>query len=127
MYESVGNAILAVNPNALIICEAVIDYQTGAYEGDLSVVKHLPIHLRNGQKLVYSVHEYPRQIGGYRRPESGPGYVERMNRMWGWLIRENVAPVWIGEVGASMVSAASKAWGRTLLDYMTVKAPGGLT
>ena len=41
MYEAVGNAILAVNPDALIICEAVINYKTDAYEGDLSVVRSL--------------------------------------------------------------------------------------
>ncbi|MGD0536580.1 MAG: cellulase family glycosylhydrolase [Verrucomicrobiota bacterium] len=127
MYESVGNAILAVNPDALIICEAVINYKTGAYEGDLSVVRGLPIVLSNPAKLVYSVHEYPKEIGGYRGPESGAGYIARMNNMWGWLITENVAPVWIGEMGASMTSAASKAWGQTLLDYLNGKALGGPT
>ena len=127
MYERVGNAILAVNPDALIVCEAVINYKKDAYEGDLSVVRDLPIKLTNPAKLVYSVHEYPKEIGGYHGPESGPGYIERMNKMWGWLIRENVAPVWIGEMGASMVSTTSKEWGTTLLDYMNGKAPGGLT
>lgn len=126
MYESVGNAILAVNPDALIICEAVINYKNGAYEGDLSVVRNLPIRLSKPAKLVYSVHEYPREIGGYRGPETGPGYVERMNKMWGWLITENIAPVWIGEMGASMSSEASRKWGATLLDYMNGKADDGL-
>jgi aryl-phospho-beta-D-glucosidase BglC (GH1 family) len=127
MYQSVGNAILAVNPDALIICEAVINYERGAYEGDLSVVRDLPIRLSNPAKLVYSVHEYPKEIGGYPGPESGPGYIERMNRTWGWLVTENIAPVWIGEMGASMASSASKDWGTTLLDYMNGKAAGGLT
>lgn len=125
MYESAGNAILAVNPDALIICEAVIDYKTGAFEGDLSVVRKYPVVLSNPAKLVYSVHEYPKEIGGYKGPESDDGYVERMNIMWGWLMKENIAPVWIGEMGASMSSEGSKAWGRTLLDYMNGKAPGG--
>jgi hypothetical protein len=127
MYESVGNAILAVNPNALVICEAVINYQTGAYEGDLSAARRLPVRLSKPNKLVYSVHEYPKEIGGYPGPESGPGYVERMNRTWGWLVRENDAPVWIGEMGASMSSASSREWGRTLLDTMNGEAPGGPT
>lgn len=126
MYQAVGNAILVVNPDALIICEAVINYKTGAYEGDLSVVKSLPIVLSHPAKLVYSAHEYPKEIGGYPGPESGPGYIDRMNRMWGWLITKNVAPVWIGEMGASMISTASKVWGATLLAYMNGKAPGGL-
>ncbi len=126
MYESVGNAILAVNPDALIICESVINYKTGAFEGDLSVVRTLPVVLSSPAKLVYSVHEYPKEIGGYSGPEAGAGYIERMNKMWGWLITENVAPVWIGEMGASMISSSSRAWGETLLDYMNGKARGGL-
>lgn len=126
MYQSVGNAILSVNPDALIICEAVINYNTGAFEGDLSVVRELPIRLRNPAKLVYSVHEYPQEIGGYRGPESGAGYIDRMNRTWGWLMEKNIAPVWIGEMGASMTSRASRAWGATLLAYMDGRAAGGL-
>ena len=118
MYQEVGNAILAVNPDALIICEGVINYKTGAYEGDLSVVRDLPVQLRQPSKLVYSVHEYPKEIGNYPGAESGPKYIERMNRMWGWLIRENIAPVWIGEMGASMTTTESRAWGQTLLDYI---------
>ena len=47
MYESVGNAILAVNPDALIICESVINYNSGAYEGDLSVARSLPIRIEH--------------------------------------------------------------------------------
>ena len=126
MYESVGNAVLQVNPDALIICESVINYKTDAYEGDLSVARHLPVVLSNPAKLVYSVHEYPKEIGEYRGPDSGPEYLNRMNKTWGWLITEDVAPVWIGEMGASMTSSGSKAWGQTLLDYMNGKAPGGL-
>lgn len=126
MYQKVGNAILAVNPNVLIICEAVINYKIDAYEGDLSVVKTLPIVLSKPAKLVYSAHEYPREIGGYHGPESGAGYITRMNHTWGWLARQNIAPVWIGEMGASMASADSKEWGKTLLAYMNGKAAQGL-
>jgi endoglucanase len=104
-----------------------INYKKGAYEGDLSWVRDLPVRLSNPAKLVYSVHEYPKEIGGYPGSESGAGYIERMNRTGGWLVSENVAPVWIGEMGASMISAASREWGRTLLDYMNGKAPGGPT
>ncbi|MBV9850900.1 MAG: cellulase family glycosylhydrolase [Armatimonadetes bacterium] len=127
MYQDVGNAILAVNPDALIICEGFQDYGAAAYEGNLAPARTLPVALRRPRKLVYSVHEYPREIGGYPGAESGPEYVARMNRTWGWLVSENVAPVWIGEMGASMQSAASRAWGETLLAYMNGESPGGLT
>jgi hypothetical protein len=125
MYESVGNAVLTVNPDALIICESVINYRQDAYEGDLSVVRSLPVVLSHPAKLVYSVHEYPKEIGGYRGAESGSAYRDRMQKTWGWLITEDRAPVWIGEMGSSLISPGSKAWGQTLLDYMNGKAPGG--
>ena len=125
MYQDVGNQVLAVDPGALIICESVINYRINAYEGDLSVVRSFPVVLRDPTKLVYSVHEYPKEIGGYSGAEFGPEYVARMNKTWGWLVSENVAPVWIGEMGSSMLVAPSKAWGETLLSYMNGEAPNG--
>jgi hypothetical protein len=41
------------------------------------------------------------------------------------LMSENVAPVWIDEMGSSMISPTSKEWGTTLLPYMNGKAPAG--
>jgi hypothetical protein len=86
----------------------------------------LPIILSDPAKLVYSVHEYPKQIGGYSGPESGPGYVERMNKTWGFLITDNIAPVWVGEMGASMDTIGDFAWAKTLLSYMDGSALGGI-
>lgn len=126
MYQTVGDAIQAIDPGALIICESVINYGTGAYEGDLSPAKALPVVLKIPHKLVYSVHEYPKEVGGYPGPESGPGYVARMNQTWGWLIHANIAPVWIGEMGSSMNTPGDRAWAKTLLDYMNGHAPEGL-
>ena len=126
MYQEVGNAVLAVNPDALIICESIINYKIDAYEGDFSVVKTLPIVLRRPEKLVYSVHEYPKEIGGYKGPELGAGYIDRMNKTWGWLVSQNVAPVWVGEMGSTMKTPEDKAWGDTLLSYLNGVAPGGL-
>ena len=125
MYQNVGNAVLAVNPDALIICESIINYKIDAYEGDLSLAKTLPVVISKPAKLVYSVHEYPKEIGGYRGPESGSGYIARMNRTWGWLLSENIAPVWIGEMGSSMMTPEENAWGKTLLSYMNGTAPNG--
>jgi aryl-phospho-beta-D-glucosidase BglC (GH1 family) len=126
MYERVGDAIQAVDPGALIICEAVINYPANSYEGDFSHPDRLPIKLTNPAKLVYSVHEYPKEIGGYSGPQSGPGYIERMNRTWGWLITKKIAPVWIGEMGCSMDSVGDFAWAETLMSYMNGAAPNGI-
>jgi hypothetical protein len=39
--------------------------------------------------------DHPRTVSTHRTEETSrePGYVERMNKMWGWLIKKNVAPV----------------------------------
>jgi hypothetical protein len=87
------------------------------------VVLHIP------DKVVYSVHEYPNPPLGN---VSGPAYLWRLNTVWGWLIKQNIAPVWIGEMGESMdyaddyISIARQiGWGTTLLSYMDGTAPDG--
>ncbi len=124
MYQTVGNAILAVNPGALIIAEGPQDYSTDKPWGDLSKVRFAPVELAIPNKVVYSVHDYPRYVSGVRE-DSGPGKVARMNRAWGYLVSENIAPVWIGEMGANFDGswghenvAESRAWASTLVNYL---------
>jgi aryl-phospho-beta-D-glucosidase BglC (GH1 family) len=129
MYQRVGDAILKVNPGALIICEAIINWPKGEFEGDLSIAQKLPVRLTNPHKVVYSLHCYPFS----KVPNTDGAYIARMNKLWGCLIKKNIAPVWIGEMGDSMdvdnqgVSKAEQnEWGRTLLGYMNGRAPGGI-
>jgi endoglucanase len=132
MCTNVGNAILAVDPGALIICEGPQNYSgsfagTGiAPEGDLTAVRSKPVVLAVPNRIVYSVHEYPSEVSDVRI-DSGADYIKRMNLSWGYLISENIAPVWIGEMGSSMKSARAEAWADTLLPYMNGHAPGGIT
>ena len=132
MCTNVGNAILAVDPGALIICEGPQNYSgsfagTGiAPEGDLTAVKSKPVVLDVPNRIVYSVHEYPAEVSDVRI-DSGPEYIKRMNSSWGYLVTENIAPVWIGEMGSSMKSVRAEAWADTLLPYMNGRAPGGIT
>ena len=127
MYQTVGDAIQAVDPGALIICEGP---ETDAHGlgYDLSGVTSLPVVLNTPNKLVYSVHEYPDEIGGNTQ-DSGTAYIQSMNQRWAFLVSDNIAPVFIGEMGASMTSANSQAWAATLLDYLNGKdgALGGPT
>lgn len=135
MCEDVGAAVQAVNPGPLIICEGPEQYKTAraeagfkndgpAPEGDLSAAAENPVSLPVKNKLVYSVHEYPNAIsavGYWGIEDSGDDYVRRMNRSWGYLVRDGVAPVWIGEMGASMRTPEEKRWAQTVVDYMNGK------
>lgn len=123
MYQRVGDVIQAVDPGVLIIAEGPENYGSDfahsgrAPAGDLSLAGSRPVVLTLPHKLVYSVHEYPTEISSVR-PDYGPRSIAEMNRTWGYLVTGNIAPVWIGEMGSSMVSANSRAWAGTLLGYM---------
>lgn len=135
MYTQVGNAIQAVDPGALIICEGFMDITDKSsniwWTMDLTHVAAKPVVLNIPHKVVYSPHEYPNMRNG----GGGPSYIARMDEDWGYLIRRSLAPVWIGEMGASLDApdegghisiADEQGWAKTLLAYMNGIAPGGL-
>lgn len=141
MCENVGSAIQDVEPRVLIICEGPETYRPppassgmdpryAAPAGNLTAAGANPVRLKLPNKLVYSVHEYPEEIADTMKwgiPETGKGFVDRMNATWGYLVRDNIAPVWIGEMGTSLRTEVQRDWARTLLDYMNGKyaAEGG--
>lgn len=130
MYSRVGSALEAIDPGVLIICEGTSNYG-GSFagppdlktpEGDLTAVATEPVVLTvNGHevpdKVVYSVHEYAHEISGFE-PDSGPAAVARFNGAWGYLVTSDIAPVWIGEAGSSMLNNPDDTeWANTLTAY----------
>ncbi len=61
-----------------------------------------------------------------QKVSSGPALIKRMNESWGWIYNENIAPIFIGEMGSSMESAQSKAWAATIVPYLNGTGPDGL-
>jgi hypothetical protein len=49
-----------------------------------------------------------------------------MNRIWGFLLTDHIAPVRIGEMGTSADKLGEVAWVTTLLGCMNGNAPGGV-
>ncbi|HBK08507.1 MAG TPA: glycoside hydrolase [Acetobacteraceae bacterium] len=125
MCTTVGTAIQAVNPDVLIICEGYQDFASGYPEGDLRGVATKPVVLPVPNKVVYSVHEFPTEISHFT-PASGAAAIRRMNRAWGYLITEDIAPVFVGEMGSSMLTAESAAWAKTMVEYLNGTAPEGI-
>jgi endoglucanase len=117
MYTRVGNAILAIDPAKLIIVEPP--------NSDCRGVHKYKLTLSVPNKLVYSVHEYPGEISG-QKVSSGPALIKRMNEMWGWIYNEGLAPVFVGEMGSSMVSDQAKAWAETIVPYLNGTGPDSL-
>ncbi|PZW50939.1 aryl-phospho-beta-D-glucosidase BglC (GH1 family) [Humitalea rosea] len=119
-----GAAIQAVNPNWLIFVEGV--RQVGPANdpasyywdgGNLSAAGALPVVLPVANHLVYSAHDYPPSI--YDQPWfKDAGYPANLpalfDHYWGYLARQGIAPVFLGEFGGRLVTAADRAWIATL-------------
>lgn len=122
MFQDVGSAIQAVNPGVLIIAEPSQDYKGITPEGNVTLanITRLPVNLPIPNKIVYSVHEYPSEISAVP-PVTPAAFIQRMNLAWGDVVKNHIAPVWIGEMGSNMTSVDSKEWAKTLLDYMNGK------
>ena len=117
MYMRVGNAIQAIDKAKLIIVEPP--------NSDCRGIRKYPVTLTVQEKLLYSVHEYPGEISG-EKVSSGPELIKRMNEKWGFIINEQIGPVFVGEMGASMQSPQSKAWAATIVPYLNGQGPDGL-
>jgi endoglucanase len=127
--EHAGNAILAVNPNWLIFVEGVDCYQGDCYwwGGNLEGAAAHPVQLNVPNRLVYSAHDYPSTVYGQpwfsalNYPDNMPGV---WDKHWGYLIKQNTAPVWLGEFGTRLQTASDQRWLATLTNYLGKGASG---
>ena len=126
MYIRVGNAIHAVDPRPLIIAEGVQRYNKGAYEGDLRGAVDWPVTLKIPHKVVYSAHVYPAEVSAVPK-DYGPRWIDRMNTLWGFLVKQNIAPVFVGECGDWLATPDAQAWAAAFVAYVNGEAPGGPT
>jgi aryl-phospho-beta-D-glucosidase BglC (GH1 family) len=98
MYTELGNAILALNPKLLIICEGPEGTANSGNglagigpEGDLSAIGGVggvpakPVILEVPRQVVYSVHEYDTNVYDYGPNEQPSTFVPHMNNDWGYL------------------------------------------
>ena len=122
--ERAGNAILEVNPNLLIIVQGVEQVQGDWYwwGGNLIGAREQAVQLNVPDRLLYSTHVYG--PGVYPQPWfSEPNFPENMpeiwDRHWGYLHKENIAPVIVGEFGGRSVGDDQEGiWQRALVSYL---------
>jgi aryl-phospho-beta-D-glucosidase BglC (GH1 family) len=125
--ERAGNAVLAVNPNWLIIVEGVEQASSGSYwwGGNLSNAGTHPVRLNVPGRLVYSAHDYPASV--YQQSWfNDPSYPNNLpavwDRNWGYLFRQGTTPVLLGEFGSKLATASDQQW----FDKMTAYLGGDL-
>ena len=104
MYTSVGNLIHQINPHPLIICEGL------NYAGDLTGVAGHPVRLAEPNKVVYSMHDYSWFGHGpnHGQGQSQAAYIAQMTRNGGYILADEIAPLWIGEFGGNAGALAPR-------------------
>ena len=121
--ERCGNAIQAVNPDALIIVEGVSIVGTDVYwwGGNLSAVRTAPIHLTHPEKLVYSTHEYGPEVHD-QTWFSDATFPANLAKVWDqhfdFIMTQGIGHLLLGEFGIkdrTADSGKSGQWFDTLL------------
>ncbi|GAA2614449.1 cellulase family glycosylhydrolase [Dactylosporangium fulvum] len=129
--ERAGNAILKENPNWLIIVEGIETYNGNGYwwGGNLQGAAEHPVKLSDQSKLVYSAHDYSPKVWS-QQWFNDPSFPDNMPALWdkqfGYLVKQNVAPVLMGEFGGRSVAEKDDQgnkdlegiWQRSLMAYM---------
>ncbi len=134
--ERAGNAILAVNPNWLIFVEGVDCYGQGGttndsacywWGGNLKGVASTPVVLQVPHHLVYSVHDYPSTISQHawftaaNYPNDLTGI---WDSYWGYVYKQGIAPVWVGEFGTRLATQSDQQWLSALVNYLGTGSHG---
>lgn len=121
--QRAGNAILAVNPNWLIIVEGVENAKSGSdwWGGNLSSAGDFPVQLNVANRVVYSPHDYPASVF----PQtwfSDPNYPKNLpavwDKNWGYLFKQNIAPVLLGEFGSKLQTPSDQLWASAMVKYL---------
>ncbi len=121
-----GNAILAANPNLLIVVEGVEKFGSTSswWGGNLRGVKTDPVVLSNPAKLVYSPHEYGPEV--FDQPWfDDPAFPANLAAQWdssfAFIKNQNKGHLLLGEFGirdSSSFSGKEKIWFATLLSTL---------
>ncbi len=95
--EKAGNRLLKMRKDWLIFVEGV------SSANDLSGVKNRPVVLDVPDRVVYSAHVYSwsgwGSLDGMYAKRPFMSFAASMHENWGYLLADNIAPVWVGEFG----------------------------
>ena len=131
--QRAGNAILAANSNWLIFVEGVDCYGPGGvtepsagasctwWGGQLAGVQTYPVQLNVANRVVYSAHEYDNGVfdqtwfSASNFPNNMPAL---WDSWWGYISKNNIAPVWVGEFGTLLNDPKDGQWLSALMSYL---------
>jgi len=137
--ERIGNAILQTNANWLIFVEGVSCNSGGTanqwdnipdpwqdcdwWGGNLSQAIANPVRLNVANRLVYSAHDYGISVFDRQVWFNDPNFPNNLpsvwDHFWGNIVKQNVAPVLVGEFGSTLANPLDVQWLTTLVNYLT--------
>ncbi|MBI2942253.1 MAG: glycoside hydrolase family 5 protein [Chloroflexi bacterium] len=130
--ERAGNAVLAVNPYLLVFVEGIENYDGDHswWGGDLQGVRTAPVRLPVPNRVVYSPHDYGPAVSeqAWFADSHFPANLAAIwDRRWGYIHRDGIAPVVMGEFGGRSVGDDRDGqWQKTLLAYLKAHEMGAL-
>ncbi|KKA29167.1 hypothetical protein TD95_003706 [Thielaviopsis punctulata] len=115
--EDAAETLLRINPDWLMIVEGT------SSANDLTGASERPVKLSRPGRLVYSAHVYSwsgwGSLPGRYSLREYASFAKDMQRNWAYLLEQNVAPVWIGEVGAPVAPGKGDAnYWRNLVKFL---------
>ncbi|HKT03441.1 MAG TPA: cellulase family glycosylhydrolase [Rugosimonospora sp.] len=137
--QRIGNAVLATNPNWLIFVEGVSCDGNGGtpntfdnipddpmacdwWGGNLSKALQFPVQLNVANRLVYSAHDYGISVFDRQPWFNDPTFPANLpsvwDHFWGYLYKQNVAPILVGEFGSTLANPLDSQWMTALMAYM---------
>lgn len=122
--EKIGNAILEVNPNLLIVVEGTGENFVW-WGSNLYGARTNPVVLSRPAQLLYSTHDYgtsvfPQLYLNLADPNFPKNLKDIWTPYWAWLFVNNPDPhpVFVGEFGDPLVEEVNKVWMTHLIDFM---------
>jgi endoglucanase len=121
--ERGGNAVLAENPNLLIFVEGIQTFNgdSGWWGGNLEGVAQYPVQLNVANRVVYSAHDYATSVSQqtwFNDPTFPANMPAVWDKFWGYIFKQNIAPVWVGEFGTTLQATTDQQWLKALVSYM---------
>ncbi len=114
--ERASEALLKLQPNWLMFVEGI------ASANDCSGARTRPVKLSIPNRVVYSSHVYAWSGWSTTVPYRKRNYASfrsDMERNWGYLLRNDIAPVWVGEFGApNNISIGDNHYWKHLMKYL---------
>jgi endoglucanase len=139
--QRIGNAVLQANSSWLIIVEGVScpsgatanawdnipddPLDCGWWGGNLSGVAAHPVVLSTPNRVVYSAHDYGISVYDHQDwfdTTKHPDFPNNLPAVWdhffGYIVKQNIAPVLVGEFGSTLQDPRDVQWMKSLVSYM---------